>query len=105
MPWSAWIAHAFFWVTGARNENGTAYGLQSGIGGSLPDAALLFGVPAWYWRRTCHVRTCLRLRRHHVDGTGIVTCRRHHPVLGAHRHLTAEKILRLHREHLERISQ
>jgi hypothetical protein len=49
----------------------------------------------WYWHRTCHQHRCWRIGRHPVGATGIKTCRRHHPELGNHRHLTGAAIRRL----------
>ena len=75
------IWHWLVVVSGARNEAGGWYGLWSGLGGSLPDLALLAAVFAWYWQRTCHVSRCWRPGRHAVDGTPYRACRRHHPGL------------------------
>jgi hypothetical protein len=93
---TAWIAHLFFAVTGARDESGTAYGLLSGAGGALPDVLMLTAIGGWYLHRTCHVSRCWRAGRHPVGTTGVKTCRRHHPELRHHRRLTAERIARLH---------
>lgn len=91
---TAWIAHAFFWLTGARDEAGAAYGLWSGFGGALPDVMIFTAAVAWYWHRTCHVKRCPRLGRHPVKGTSFVVCARHSPT-GAPTH---QDILDAHRE-------
>jgi hypothetical protein len=95
----AWIAHLFFWFTGARDEGGTAYGLLSGAGGALPDVLMGTAIAGWYWHRTCHQHRCWRPGRHPVGATGIRTCRKHHPDLGKRRRLTADLIAELHRKH------
>ena len=79
------VAHWFWYITGARNEASAPYGLWSGIGGALPDVCLLTGLAAWYWHRTCHVSHCWRPGKHHVDGTP--WCNRHH--IAARRKLAA----------------
>jgi hypothetical protein len=99
---SGWIAHAFFWLTGARNESGTAYGLMSGIGGSVPDVMIPVAMAGWWWRGTCHHSwRCLRWGKYPAAGGTFRLCRVHHPDLAGqkpHRELIA----RLHREHQER---
>lgn len=91
----SWLAHLFFAFTGAKNEAGWPYGLWSGFGGSVPDILILTAMVGWYWHRTCHQHRCWRIGRHPVGATGIKTCRRHHPELGNHRHLTGAAIRRL----------
>jgi hypothetical protein len=88
---AAFIAHWFWFITGARNEATAAYGLWSGVGGALPDVCLLTAVAAWYWHRTCHVSRCWRPGRHAVEGTPYRACRRHHPG-GLPRRITAEHL-------------
>lgn len=76
---TAFIAHWFWLISGARNESGTLYGLWSGLGGALPDIMLPIALAGWYWHHTCHVSRCWRPGRHAVDGTAYRACRRHHP--------------------------
>jgi hypothetical protein len=94
-----WIAHFWFWLTGARDESGTAYGLWSGFGGALPDVMIAVALAGWLRHNNCAQHRCWRLGRHPVGDSGVRTCRRHHPVLGRHGKLTAEKIASLHRGH------
>lgn len=91
------IAHLWWWLTGARDESGTAYGLWSGFGGAVPDVMILAAMIGWYKHQNCHQHRCWRIGRHKVGDTGIVVCRRHHPVLGQHDRLTGEAIKALHR--------
>jgi hypothetical protein len=82
-------------VSGARDEAGAWYGLWSGLGGALPDLALLAAVLGFAWHRNCHVHRCWRLGRHHVDGTPFVVCRKHHPAMPAQ--VSAEDIAEAHK--------
>lgn len=91
-----WLVHVYFAVTGAADEPGKTYGFWSGFGGTLLFSAICL-FPVWWYHNNCHQHRCWRVGRHPVEGTGITTCRRHHPVLGPHRKLTAEKILHLHK--------
>ena len=102
---TAWIAHAFFWLTGARDEAGAAYGLWSGFGGSVPDIMIPTAVAAWWFHHTCHDSPrCLRWGRYPAAGNLFKLCSRHHPeLLGRKPH--RDLIARLHREHLERIAR
>ena len=95
-----WLIHVGGIDYGLPYGHWSWYNFWSGIGGSFLFGTLVW-LAGWYLHHTCHVRTCLRPGRHPVEGTGIITCRKHHPVLKEHRRLTAEKILHLHREHLE----
>ena len=102
---TAWIAHAIFSLTGARNESGTAYGLLSGVGGAIPDVMLPLGALAWWWNHTCHDSPrCLRWGRYPAAGGVFKLCSVHHPDLQGKRP-RRDLIHRLHREHLERASR
>jgi hypothetical protein len=94
---TAWVAHLFFWLTGARDEGGTAYGLMSGAGGALPDVLMPTAFAGWWAHNNCHQHRCWRIGRHPVGAAGVRTCRRHHPELGRHNRLTAEIIAEMHR--------
>ena len=87
---------------GLSSETGRFYAFWSGFGGSIPDILILTAIAGWLHHNNCAQHRCWRLGRHVVDGTGIRTCRLHHPVLSQHRKLTAEHILHLHREAQER---
>lgn len=91
-----WLTSWIFTVLGSRDESGAWYGFWSGFGGSAPDILIITALIAWWKQHNCHQHRCWRIGRHPVDGTGISTCRRHHPVLGGHGKLTAEKIRHLH---------
>jgi hypothetical protein len=90
------IRNELFVLVGNRDEAGGFYGFWSGFGGALQVFTLTCGGGLLYWHKTCHVHKCLRIGKHPVEGTGIVTCRKHHPVLGQHRKLTVEKVFHLH---------
>lgn len=94
---TAHIAHWFFWLTGARNESGTAYGLMSGLLGALPDVMIPAAAAGWYLRGTCHAsRWCLRWGRYPAAGGLFTVCRHHHPDLDGQRP-HPEMIRRMHR--------
>jgi hypothetical protein len=92
----SWLAHWIFTILGNRNEAGAWYGLWSGFGGALPDVLILTALAGWARHNNCHQHRCWRLGRHQVSDTGVKTCRRHHPLLGAHDRLTGEKIAEIH---------
>lgn len=81
-------------VLGIDDASGPWYAFWSGFGSDLTLFTGLVAVVWSFWRRhNCHVRGCLRLGRHPVEGTSYVVCRFHHPhgepnhadVLAAHR--------------------
>lgn len=99
---TAWIAHCFFWLTGARNESGTAYGLLSGVGGAIPDVMLPVALAGWWFHHTCQAHwSCFRWGKYPAAGNLFHVCHRHHPDLGG-RKPRRDLIHRMHREHQER---
>jgi hypothetical protein len=91
------LTHWLFTVMGNRDEAGAWYGWWSGLGGAIPDVMILVAFLGWARHNNCHQHRCWRLGRHKVGDTGLVVCRRHHPVLGQHERLTGETIKALHR--------
>jgi hypothetical protein len=72
------------------------------ISGPLADITLLGAAYAIIRRHNCHVKGCLRLGRHQVEGTTYVVCRKHHPddtptadqvlaAAAAHKHALADR--------------
>jgi hypothetical protein len=59
-----WIANAFWWVTGARDEGGRAYGFWSGFGGAVPDFLILGSLAVVYRKHVCAHKPCRRIARH-----------------------------------------
>lgn len=95
MIWQ-WLLHAYYHVSGADNEGGTAYGSWSGIAGATACFAWIPASAVIYRHNNCHQHRCWRLGRHPVGDAGIRVCRRHHPELGRHRRLTADVIAEHH---------
>jgi hypothetical protein len=71
----SWLAHAYWWLTGARDEGGRAYGLWSGFGGSIPDFLILGGALTYYKQHECHNGTCHWPARH-TTAQGYRLCKR-----------------------------
>ena len=68
--------HPLAHILGLDNASGGWYLWWSGFFGDIA----IFGAAAVFIRhRNCHVRRCLRIGRHPVQGTPHVVCRRHHP--------------------------
>lgn len=86
-----WLAH---WL-GLNSANGPTYLWWSGFAGDIP---LFGGAAVLYRRHNCHAKGCLRIGLHRVDGTHLVTCRRHHPDHHGRRPYTAEQINNLRKE-------
>lgn len=57
-------------------DNGRWYGFWSGFGSDLTEFAILGIV---YNRLICHEQGCYRIGRHHLTGTPLTLCRKHHP--------------------------
>lgn len=91
-----WLTQWIFMILGSRDEGGAWYGFWSGFGGAMPDILILTALLAWWKHKNCHQHRCWRIGRHPVGATGLVTCRKHHPVLGAHGKLTSGTIAALH---------
>jgi hypothetical protein len=84
----SWLYHAVRWTW--HDPDGYNF-----ISGPLADITLLGGGYAVARHHNCHVKGCLRIGRHPVDGTGYVVCRKHHPDESP----TAEDILAAHAAH------
>lgn len=89
-----WLAH----FLGLDNLSGPFYGFWSGFGSDLGELTLIGAALSLYWRHNCHVKGCIRLGRHAVNGTPYVVCKKHHPT-GAPSH---GDVLRAHQENSER---
>lgn len=97
-PLTSWL----FWWMGSRDGTGAWYGFWSGLGGSLPDIALVAGLCGWYLNHTCHAHPlCLRWGKYEAAGGVFRLCRRHHPDLAGQRP-HGELIHQMHRDHQER---
>lgn len=71
----AWFGHIF----GLDNGSGPWYLFWSGIGSDIGEVVIIGGIIQWYRKASCHVDGCHKIGLHHVEGTGYVTCRKHHP--------------------------
>jgi hypothetical protein len=90
------IWHWFLHVSGANQESGTWYGFWSGFGGSIPDFLILGGFVTYLQQHNCHVQHCWRLRKHAVEGTPYIVCKKHHPGVPAGA-VTAESVAAAHK--------
>lgn len=81
MHWLGW----YWWLTGARDESGRAYGFWSGFGGSIPDFLILGGIVTLYRHHNCHVKGCPWIGRHEYEKDGVTfkVCKTHHPAISA----------------------
>ena len=74
------MTHLIERLLGLTSASGTPYLFWSGIAGDLP----MFGILGVVYRKhTCHVDRCWRLGLHHVTGTPLTVCRKHHPAVPA----------------------
>lgn len=64
---------------GLDDLSGAFYGFWSGVGSDISELLILGGVIQLYRRHACHVSSCRRIGKHHVDGTPYVVCAKHHP--------------------------
>jgi hypothetical protein len=93
------VRDEWFVLNGNRNESGGWYGWWSGVGGSVPDLAIITGALAWYLHHTCGDHpSCLRWGKYPAAGGLFRLCHVHHPDLQGQRP-RRELIHRLHREH------
>jgi hypothetical protein len=78
--WNWWWLHA----TGSDNPSGPEYGFWSGFGSFVP---FLVPISVWYWRHTCHVKSCPWPAAHayEMDGVTIKLCPKHHPAIDGSR--------------------
>lgn len=65
----------FWWITGARDEAGRAYGFWSGFGGSIPDFLIVGGLATYYRQHECHNATC-HWPAKHTTAKGYRLCKR-----------------------------
>lgn len=70
-----WLTH----VLGLDDGTGPWYLFWSGVGADLGELAIVGGLISIYRRHQCHVKPCIRIGRHKMDGTDWVVCARHHP--------------------------
>lgn len=97
-----WLSH---WL-GLDNGSGALYLFWSGFFGAvegLGGLAIIGGVIFAARHHNCHVKGCWRFKKHPVEGTPYVVCRKHHPtvtdagpthqdVLDAHAEAAAAKL-------------
>jgi hypothetical protein len=88
--------HAILDFFGVVDEGGKGYGFWSGIGSDIGEVAIIGAVVGMYRKHSCHVDGCWRIGKHSVQGTGFVTCRKHHPTISSDVPLTAEDIAQAH---------
>jgi hypothetical protein len=80
---------------GLDDASGAWYLFWSGIFG---DVAIFAAAVGLYRSHNCHVKGCLRIGKHKVDGTPYTVCGSHHPEVDGrvtHEHVTRK--LRRHR--------
>ncbi len=77
--------------------SGPWYGFWSGFGSDVGEIAIIGGLLTLVRHHNCHVRRCWRIKRHPVEGTPYVTCRKHHPTLSGTDHPTAEDVAAAHK--------
>lgn len=63
---------------GLDDSSGGVYLFWSGFGSDLAEFTLIGIV---YKKLNCHQSGCYRIGLHHVGQTGLITCRKHHPIL------------------------
>lgn len=68
-------------VFGLDDLSGPFYGFWSGVGSDFSELAIVGAVIAAYRHHNCHVKGCLWLGKHKVDGTPFVVCAKHHPAI------------------------
>ncbi len=69
-----WLAHA----TGSYDTPGSAhnYNFWSGFGSDLGELTIITALIGTYFKHNCHMKHCLRIGRHVVNGTP--WCNKHH---------------------------
>lgn len=55
-----------------------SFGWYNAWSGFLGDVVIFGGISAWWRHRNCHVKWCVRLGRHQVEGKTWIVCRKHH---------------------------
>jgi len=93
------IWHSLLHWLGLDSAGGPAYLAWSGFGSDISEIGILGALAMMIRRHNCHVRRCLRIGRHHVEGTPYVVCQRHSPhgapthqdVLDAHEAATGDR--------------
>jgi hypothetical protein len=73
------LLHSLSHFFGLDNLSGAQYGFWSGIGSDIGEVAILGGIVGIYRKHNCHVKGCVRIAKHPVDGTPYVVCAKHHP--------------------------
>jgi len=98
MHWLHWLMVHGSQELGISQSASRAYNFWSGVAGELSWLGAAFVL----WRRhVCHVNGCVRIGRHHVEGTGYVTCAHHHPTVPSDG-ITADHIADAHQRARER---
>jgi hypothetical protein len=109
--WSA-AAHPWGWLYGlgvhpypASSSTPWTYQLWSGFIPALTVTGLLASAIGLYRHANCHVTRCFRLARYPVAGGQFKVCAKHHPDEQVRAgKVSHEHILRLHREHRDRVA-
>lgn len=92
-----WITLLWRWIevhTGTVNEGGPYYGFWSGFGSDIGEVAIIGGLLSVFRKHNCHVKGCLRIGKHPVEGTGFIVCAKHHPAI--HDTVTYESVRSAH---------
>jgi hypothetical protein len=90
--------HAILHFFGVIDESGKGYAFWSGIGSDIGEVAIIGAVVGMYRKHNCQATGCWRIGKHPVEGTGFITCRKHHPVISSDGPLTADDIAQAHRD-------
>ena len=90
--------HAILHFFGVIDEGGKGYAFWSGVGSDIGEVAIIGAVLGMYRKHNCHATGCWRIGKHPVEGTGFITCRKHHPLIRSDGPLTADDIAHAHRD-------
>lgn len=88
--------HSILDFFGIIDEGGKGYGFWSGIGSDIGEVAIIGAVVGMFRKHNCHATGCWRIGKHPVEGTGYITCRKHHPVISSDGPVTVGDIAAAH---------
>jgi len=91
------IGNWLYWFFGIGGS-GPHYGFWSGAGSDIGEITLVGALFIALKHVNCHDKGCWRIGLHRVEGTPYKACRKHHPVLSQHPHITAEIMAKAHEE-------
>jgi hypothetical protein len=92
---------AFLWPWGDTNSNRWTT-LLGGWPQTLEGIGALAAAYALLRKHNCHVKGCLRIGRHPVDGTNFITCHHHHPRQSAPSH---HEVLQAHEHRMSHVHE